>query len=184
MKAKRWLVPAAGLPIVVLLAFGLTRNPRIVESPLEKGLAPAFALQTLDGDTLRLEDLRGQPVVLNVWASWCLACIGEHPLLVEASKTYGPQGLRIVGLVYQDNKDNALAWMQDRGGDWKNVLDPGSRTAIEYGLLGVPETFFIGRDGRILHKQIGPITPQVLAEWIPKLMASTTVAASNDGAEP
>jgi cytochrome c biogenesis protein CcmG/thiol:disulfide interchange protein DsbE len=74
--------------------------------------------------------------------------------------------------------------MQDRGGDWQNVLDPGSRTAIEYGLLGVPETFFIGRDGRVLHKQIGPITQEVLAEWIPKLLASTTVAANNDGAKP
>jgi len=174
MRWVRWLLPLSAVPVVLLLGYGLTRNPRIVPSPLPGQPAPDFALETLDGDTLRLADLRGQVVVLNFWASWCLACIDEHPLLVEAARRYRDRGVRIVGVVYQDTRENARAWMAERGGDWTNVLDPGSRTAIAYGLLGVPETFFIDRDGRVAYKQIGPLTRTVLTTWIERL---TTGAA-------
>lgn len=178
MTWKRWVVPLTSVPIVALLGYGLTRDPRSVPSPLPGTPAPDFTLQTLAGDTLRLHDLAGQVVVLNFWASWCLACRDEHPLFVEADGRYREQGLRVVGVVYQDTRDNAREWMRERGGDWPNVLDAGSRTAIEYGLFGVPETFFIGRDGRIAYKQIGPVNAQVLATWLPKLLAASPTAAA------
>jgi len=176
MKWQRWAIPASGVPVLAFLAWGLTRDPHTIPSPLPGKPAPEFALQTLAGDSLRLDDLKGQVVLVNFWASWCLACRAEHPVLVEAAKRY--QGLRVVGVIYEDSRDNARAWIAERGGDWPNLLDAGSHTAIKYGLFGVPETFFIGRDGRILYKQIGPVDQGVIDRWVPKLLAadsSTTV---------
>jgi cytochrome c biogenesis protein CcmG/thiol:disulfide interchange protein DsbE len=185
---RRLILPLAGIPIVALLAFGLTRRANIVPSPLPGRAAPDFELRTLDGEALRLSDLRGQVVLLNFWASWCLACIDEHPLLVEAERRWGPDGLRVVGVVYQDNRANAQAWMRDKGGNWANVLDGASRVAIEYGLFGVPETFLIDRRGVVAHKQIGPVTAEVLSTWIPRLLADTSgrapdAAAAGDRSE-
>jgi len=168
---KRWLIPLSAVPVILLLSFGLTRDPRGIRSNLPGRPAPDFALPTLDGDSVSLASLRGQVVLLNFWATWCLPCIQEHPVLVEAEREYGPQGLRIVGVVYNDSDENARRWMELRGGNWVNLLDPGSRTAIEYGLYGVPETVLIARDGRVAHKQIGPVTRPLLAEWLPRLLA-------------
>src|SRR2546426_5677990 len=142
--------------------------------------APDFALQTLAGDSLRLGDLKGQVVLVNFWASWCLACRAEHGVLVSTAKRYRDRGVRIVGVVYEDSRDNARAWMAERGGDWPNVLDVGSRTAIQYGLFGVPETFFVGRDGRILYKQIGPLDSGVVELWVPRLLAAVPGGAPTD----
>lgn len=177
MSWKRLLVPLSALPIVALLGYGLTRDAKLVPSPLPGKEAPGFALQTLRGDTLRLSDLQGQVVLLNFWASWCLACLGEHQLLVEADRRWRDQGLRVVGVVYQDTRDNALQWLRQRGGEWPNGLDRHSRTAIAYGLFGVPETFFIDRQGRIAYKQIGPVTPEVLDTWIPRLLVGAAAPA-------
>ena len=166
MTWKRALIPLAAAPVIALLGFGLTRDARIVPSPLPGKMAPAFTLSTLARDTLRLADLHGQVVLLNFWASWCLACIGEHPLLIEADRRWRSQGLHVVGVVYQDTRDNAAQWLKERGGDWTTVLDKGSRTAIEYGLFGVPETFFIGADGVIAGRHIGPIDVDTLTTGI------------------
>ena len=169
MKWQRWAIPASALPVLALLAWGLTQDARTVPSPLPGKPAPDFVLQTLKGDSLHLATLRGQAVLVNFWASWCLACRAEHQVLLSTAKRY--QGLHIVGVVYQDSRDNARAWIAERGGDWPNVLDVGSTTAIQYGLFGVPETFFVGRDGRILYKQIGPLDSAVVDRWVPKLLA-------------
>jgi cytochrome c biogenesis protein CcmG/thiol:disulfide interchange protein DsbE len=130
-----------------------------------------------------LADLKVQVVLVNFWASWCLACRAEHRVLVDASRRYRSQGLKIVGVVYEDTRENAAAWIAERGGDWPNVLDIGSRTAIQYGLFGVPETFFVGRDGRILYKQIGPIDSSVVERWVPKLLAGAAPARVDTFAE-
>lgn len=173
MTWKRWIVPLAGVPLIVLLGYGLTRDARIIPSPLPGRMAPDFALETLSGDTLRLADMGGQVVTLTFWASWCLPCVDEHPLFVDADKRFRDDGLRVVGVVYQDTRANAIRWMRDLGGDWPNVLDKGSGAAIEYGVSGVPETFFIGRDGRVAYKQIGPVNPDVLSTWLPRLLADS-----------
>jgi cytochrome c biogenesis protein CcmG, thiol:disulfide interchange protein DsbE len=183
MRWRRWAVPLSGVPVLALLAWGLTRDARIVPSPLPGKPAPTFGLETIRGDSLHLEQLRGSPVLVNFWASWCLACRAEHQILVAAAQRYGGQGLRIVGVVYEDTRENAQEWMRERGGNWPNVLDAGGRTAIEYGLFGVPETFFIARDGRIVYKQIGPLNERVVNEWVPKLLA-TTEQGNVPGAEP
>jgi len=179
---KRLAVPLAGLPVVALLAYGLTRDANIVPSPLPGRPAPDFVRATLGGDSLRLSDLRGQVVVLNFWASWCIPCLQEHPLLVAADQRWRDQGLRIVGVVYQDTPTNARDWLRERGGAWPNILDPGSRLSIEYGLFGVPETFFIDRRGMVAYKHIGPVSADVLADWITRLLADT--ATGGQGGMP
>lgn len=168
----------AGLALVALLAFGLSRDPNAVPNPLTGTVAPAFTLESLDGDTLDLADYAGGVVLLNFWASWCLACIDEHPLLVQVDRVYEGQDVHVLGVVYQDTRSNAQRWMQQRGGDWPNLLDYGSRVAIAYGVRGVPETFFIGRDGRVAFRQIGPITPELVATLIPRLLADSAVTLS------
>ena len=182
MRWQRWAIPASGVPVLAFLAWGLTRDPHTIPSPLPGKPAPDFALQSITGDSFRLKDLRGQVVLVNFWASWCLACRGEHPVLVDAAKRYRDQGLRVVGVVYEDSRDNARAWIAERGGDWPNVLDVGSHTAIKYGLFGVPETFFIGHDGRILYKQIGPLDQEVIDRWVPKLLQAAPGTGGGNGA--
>jgi cytochrome c biogenesis protein CcmG/thiol:disulfide interchange protein DsbE len=181
MTWKRLIIPLAGLPIVGLLAYGLTRDPKLVASPLPGQPAHDFTMVTLAGDSLRLSELRGKVVVLNFWASWCIPCLQEHPLLVEADERWRDEGLQIVGVVYQDTPTNAKDWLRERGGAWRHVLDPNSRLSIEYGLFGVPETFFIDRRGMIAYKHIGPVTAAVLMEWIPRLLADSSAAPSTGG---
>jgi cytochrome c biogenesis protein CcmG, thiol:disulfide interchange protein DsbE len=182
MRWQRWAIPASGVPVLAFLAWGLTLDPHTIPSPLPGKPAPDFALQTVAGDSFRLDDLKGQVVLVNFWASWCLACRAEHRVLVDGAKRYREQGLRVVGVVYEDSRDNARAWIAERGGDWPNVLDVGSHTAIQYGLFGVPETFFIGHDGRIVYKQIGPLDQDVIDRWVPKLLAAAPGTVGGNGA--
>lgn len=172
MSWKKILLPASAIPIVALLAYGLTRDPKAIPSPLPGKPAPLFRLATLDTDTIALADLQGRVVILNFWASWCLACIDEHPYLIEAHERYRERGVSLLGVVYQDSRENALRWMRGMGGDWPSVLDPGARTAIDYGVYGVPETFFVARDGRVAYKQLGPVNRRILTTWIEKLLAA------------
>jgi cytochrome c biogenesis protein CcmG, thiol:disulfide interchange protein DsbE len=162
---------------VVVLGYGLTRDPRIVPSPLVGHPAPSFTLRQLDGTPVALADLRGQVVLLNFWASWCEVCVAEHALLRDADQRWRHQGLRVVGIVYDDSAAPAGAWMRTHGGTWPTLLDPASRTAIDYGLFGVPETFVLDRAGRIVQKQTGPVTAELLAQWIPPLLAQRATPA-------
>jgi cytochrome c biogenesis protein CcmG/thiol:disulfide interchange protein DsbE len=178
MNWKAILWGAAAVGVIALLAFGMSRDPAFVPSPLIDNPAPRFELETLDRDTVRLADHLGDVVMVNFWASWCLACIDEHPLLVRTERLYEDQGVHVIGVVYQDGRDNARRWMEQRGGGWVNGLDRGSRAAIEYGVRGVPETFFIARDGRVVYRQIGPVTPDVLATLLPALIADSALTLS------
>jgi cytochrome c biogenesis protein CcmG/thiol:disulfide interchange protein DsbE len=160
---SRFLVPLAlFLVIVAFLAIGLNLNPREVPSPLIDKPAPAFQLARLDRphETIRTEDLRGKVWLLNVWASWCVACLQEHPLLVEFSK----QGVvPIYGLNYKDKPDAAAAWLGEHGNPYTvSIVDADGHVGIDYGVYGVPETFLIDKQGVIRFKQIGPVTPQVI----------------------
>lgn len=170
------------LPIVGLLAFGMTRDPRAIPSTLPGREAPEFALPVLDGqDTVRLSDLRGEVVVLNFWASWCLECRVEHGDLSMAAQLYRPKGVRFFGVLYNDSPANGRAWIREMGGQtYPALIDMGSRTAIDYGLYGVPETFIIGRDGRVVHKQIGPIDMRRLAALLEPLLAEEEVVSHGE----
>jgi cytochrome c biogenesis protein CcmG/thiol:disulfide interchange protein DsbE len=160
---SRFLIPLAlFVVIVVFLAIGLKLNPREVPSPLIDKPAPAFQLARLDRpqETVRAEDLRGKVWLLNVWASWCVACLQEHPVLVEFSR----QGVvPIYGLNYKDKPDAAQAWLAKHGNPYAlSIMDMDGRVGIDYGVYGVPETFLIDRQGVIRFKQIGPVTPEVI----------------------
>jgi cytochrome c biogenesis protein CcmG/thiol:disulfide interchange protein DsbE len=165
------------LPIIGLLWFGLKRDPNAFPSTLAGRDAPDFALPVLgrDADTVRLSALRGDVVVINFWASWCLACRDEHGDLSAAAAAYGPRGVHFFGVLFNDAPANGRAWIRDMGGQtYPALIDTGSRTAIDYGLTGVPETVVIGRDGRIIHKQIGPVSTATLASVLEPLLAASS----------
>lgn len=168
MKRAIWALVIA-VPLVVLLAYGFGRNPGAIASPLINKRAPAFTLRTIDGGSLSLRQLRGKPVVLNFWASWCPACKVEHPYLVQAWERYGLD-VSFIGVVYQDSAANARGFMRQYGGAWPSVLDPGQRTSINFGVYGVPETFFIDRRGIIRAKVTGGVTPAILNRQIGRLL--------------
>jgi cytochrome c biogenesis protein CcmG/thiol:disulfide interchange protein DsbE len=177
------------MPVILLFRYGLTQDPRNIISPLPGNAAPPFALAVfapghppLDrpvGDTVRLADLRGRVVVLNFWASWCLACRDEHTGLSEVARTYAGRPVTFVGSLYQDTPANGTSWINDMGGqNYPSVHDPRSRTAIDYGLYGVPETFFIAPDGQIARKITGPATPGVIKHVVDSLLAASSLRAS------
>jgi cytochrome c biogenesis protein CcmG/thiol:disulfide interchange protein DsbE len=170
---KRVLIPlAVFLVLVGFLAVGLKLDPREVPSPLVGKPAPSFELPLLHQPEKRFvpADMRGKVWLLNVWASWCVSCREEHPVLVELSKK---DVLPILGLNYKDRNDEALRWLKQFGDPYQlSVVDADGRTGIDYGVYGVPETYLIDAEGVIRYKQIGPITPAVLEQKILPLAAS------------
>ena len=167
MKSFRWSIPLA--IFVVLVAFlwiGLGRDPREVPSPLIGKPAPAFTLAKLHApnETLSASDLKGKVWLLNVWASWCVSCREEHPLLVQLAKA---NIVPVYGLNYKDDPQAGRDWLVKNGDPYTaSIVDRDGRVGIDYGVYGVPETFLIDKSGTIRYKQIGPITPQALQEKI------------------
>ena len=164
---KRYLLPLLVFVVMVgFLAVGLQLKPREVPSPLINKAAPAFNLPLLAAPdkTLSAQDLRGQVWILNVWASWCVACRVEHPLLVEFAKT---TTVPIYGLNYKDKRDDAQRWLANFGDPYKQSLsDTEGLVGIDFGVYGVPETFVVDKQGVIRYKQIGPVTPEALRDTI------------------
>jgi len=173
-----------GLPVIALLSYGMTRDPRSIPSPLPGREAPVFtravfapgadsALRLPVGDSVRLAAHRGQVVVVNFWASWCLACRDEHLDLSQTASAFADKGVRFYGLLYNDQEDNGLRWISDMGGQaYPALSDPGARTAIDYGLYGVPETFVVDQRGRVAHKYIGPVNAMQLSKLIDSLLVA------------
>lgn len=170
---KRWLIPGAAIPLLALLAFGLTRPAKKLPSALLGEPAPPIRGATLDGDSASLEELRGEVTIVNFWASWCGPCRLEHPALMRASRRWPDDSVSLLGVVYQDTRAGARAFMRRYGGDWPSVLDPGTRTAIDYGVTGVPETFFVGPDGTVVSKHKGPLSWERLRARVDSAMAGT-----------
>jgi cytochrome c biogenesis protein CcmG, thiol:disulfide interchange protein DsbE len=173
-KRSAWGI-GLSVPFLALLAFGMTLDPNEIPSPLPGRPAPEFALPVMDqADSVRLSDLRGSVVVLNFWASWCLECRYEHSDLSLAAQMFEERGVRFFGVLYNDTQANGRAWIREMGGQYyPSLVDEGSRTAVSYGLYGVPETFIIDRDGIVVHKQIGPITLARLARLLEPLVVET-----------
>jgi cytochrome c biogenesis protein CcmG/thiol:disulfide interchange protein DsbE len=167
----RWLLPLIAIPILGILTYGLTRDSYVLPTPMLGEPAPPFRLETLEGDSLALADLRGRVVVLNFWASWCIPCRVEHGVLKRAATTWDETDATVVGVVYQDTRANALRFRRELGGGWPQVIDRSSRAAIDFGVYGVPETFFIGREGRIGYKQVGPVTWPLVRRVVDSLLA-------------
>jgi cytochrome c biogenesis protein CcmG/thiol:disulfide interchange protein DsbE len=170
MKSLRLVIPlAVFLAIAAFLWVGLYRDPREVPSPLVDKPAPAFTLAQLHkpAETFTPDAMRGKVWLLNVWASWCVACRQEHPLLVDLSKG----GVPIVGFNYKDKRENGLQWLERNGNPYLlSVSDLDGRVGIDYGVYGAPETFVIDKTGVIRYKQIGPITPEAWRDKIQPLV--------------
>ena len=164
---NRFLLPLGiFLVLVIFLGIGLTLKPREVPSPLIGKAAPAFRVPQLheESKTFAPEEMRGKVWLLNVWASWCVSCREEHPLLVEFAR----QNLvAIYGLNYKDKRENALAWLADGGNPYVlSAYDQVGNVGIDWGVYGVPETFLMDKQGIIRYKQIGPVTPEALRDKI------------------
>jgi cytochrome c biogenesis protein CcmG/thiol:disulfide interchange protein DsbE len=164
---RRFLIPLGIFAVIVgFLAVGLTLNPREVPSPLIDKPAPAFTLPQL-ADPARMfsqKDMLGQVWVLNVWASWCVSCRDEHPVLVELAKS---KVVPLYGLNYKDKRDDALKWLAQFGDPYVlSIQDSAGRIGIDYGVYGVPETYVIDKQGVIRYKKIGPVTPDTVQTQI------------------
>ncbi len=157
----RYLIPLGiFIVLVVFLARGLQLNPHEVPSPLIGKSAPDFLLPQLQDANQQLgrKDLLGKVSLLNVWASWCVACREEHPVLVEIARS---GVVNIYGLNYKDTREDALRWLAQFGNPYlTSAFDEQGKVGIDYGVYGVPETYIIDRQGIIRHKVIGPITQE------------------------
>jgi len=162
------LLPAVA--VLGVLAFGFTREARYIASPLLGRPAPAFILPLLDGGVLRLEDLRGKVVVLNFWASWCPPCRAEARALEAVWRKHRDLGVVLVGANIQDQDADARAFVEEFAITYPNGVDRGSKIAIDYGVWGLPETFIIGREGRIIYKHVGGVAGETLAGKLEKVL--------------
>jgi len=164
---NRYLLPLGIFAaLVMLLAAGLTLNPREVPSPLIGKPAPQFRLPQLHQpeQTFAPGELKGKVWVLNVWASWCAACRDEHPVLTDLANS---RIVPVYGLNHKDKRDDAIAWLKRYGDPYEaSLFDADGRVGIDYGVYGVPETYVIDKQGVIRYKRIGPVTPDILQKKI------------------
>lgn len=166
----RVAAPLAILALVVVLAFGFRRDPQDIKTGTVGHPAPAFDLERLDAPgRVRLEDLAGKVVVVNFFASWCIPCKEEAPALVRAWERYRTSGVVFVGVVYQDSPEAARAFHERMGQTWPVGYDDSGRTSIAFGVFGIPETYFIGKDGVIAGRHIGAIDEATLIAAIDTL---------------
>ena len=172
---KRFLIPLAlFLALATFLAVGLNRDPHVLPSPLVGRPAPSFTLPRLASDAsadagrFSPAAMKGKVWMLNVWASWCVSCRQEHPLLMDLAKN---AIVPLVGLDYKDTPADARRWLVQHGDPYLlSAVDLDGRVGIDYGVYGVPETYVIDKAGTIRHKQIGPITAEVLRSNIMPLI--------------
>ena len=157
--------------MLLLLGYGFRTNPREIPSPLIGKPAAPFTLATFDGGQVSLEALRGRVVVVNFWASWCYpACYEEAPALARAWETYKDRGVMMIGINIQDKEEPAKKFLTQFGHTFPNAPDPAGRVSVDYGVYGVPETFFIDRAGRVRWKQVGAVTEQIFQERVETLL--------------
>ncbi len=160
-------------PLMLALALAFGRDPHAVPSVLVDRPAPDFSLPALDGEVVSLRALRGRPVVVNFWATWCLPCQSEHPMLQQAAAAYAGRAF-FVGIVYQDEVDAVRRSLQQAGSNFPQLVDVGSKVAIDFGVAGVPESFILDAHGTIVHKASGVLTPRVLRDTLDGLLADAT----------
>lgn len=158
--------------VLVFLGVGLERDPRHIPSPLVGKPLPAFTLPALGDAATNVSNatLAGRPFLLNVWASWCLACRDEHPLLVEfAARSSTP----LIGLNYKDEAPAAQAWLERHGNPYRlSIADPEGRLGLDLGVYGVPETFLVDANGIIRYKHTGPLTAAAMTGVIAPAIAA------------
>jgi cytochrome c biogenesis protein CcmG/thiol:disulfide interchange protein DsbE len=175
---KVWKIAIIVVLVAVIALFwrGLSMNPRFVPGVLEGKPAMTFTAQEIDtGKIWKLEELRGKVVLLNFWASWCRECRIEHENLLRVKERFGPhQDFVMLGVVYQDQEEDARRFLKQWGSNYPHLLDPKGEIGIGYGVYGVPETFLIDRNGVISCKQFGPLVggelEKVMERWVKPLL--------------
>lgn len=166
MKKKSLIPLGIFIVLLIFLGVGLTRDPSVIPSPLIGKPAPLFNAPHLQSADQKFspKDMLGKVWLLNTWASWCVACRQEHPILVEFAKT---KTIPVVGLNYKDKEADGLKWLARYGDPYDlTVTDKDGRIGIDFGVYGVPESFLIDKNGIIRYKQIGPITNEALSDKI------------------
>jgi cytochrome c biogenesis protein CcmG, thiol:disulfide interchange protein DsbE len=191
-RGTRWVrwtalaVAATAVVIAGIVGSRLGTDPTLVASPLLGKPAPAERLAYLERPgTLSLADLRGRVVVVNFWASWCVACREEHPALLAAAAAYRDQGVRFLGVDYQDQRGQAIRFLDEMGrgqdDDHDYVVDRDSNAALDFGVFGVPETFFIDRGGIVVAKITGKSNLPLLAATLDQILAGETPQSRQTG---
>ena len=161
------------VPLIVVLAMGFNQNPQEVPFVLTGAPATDFSLTSLDGDKVTLSSFKGKPVILNFWATWCEPCKYEHEILQRASLNYRDD-IVVLGIIYQDDPARAKNYLSSKSNHYPQLIDEKSRVAIDYGVSGVPESFFIDSAGKIVHKEAGVVTPNTLSKQIATLLKGKT----------
>lgn len=158
------------LPLLGLLLLSLGRDPHKIDSPLIGQRAPGFALKPVGGgEPITLEGLRGKPVVLNFWATWCVPCFDEHPVLNQGARALAD--VAFLGVIYEDEEAKVRRFLEKQGSAYPSLIDDGGKAAIAYGVYGVPETYFISPEGTIVSKYVGPLTPKLLQSFVAQARA-------------
>ncbi|HEY6136428.1 MAG TPA: redoxin family protein [Thermoanaerobaculia bacterium] len=156
--------------LIGVLFLNLGHDPSAIASPLIGKPAPSFALKAVGtGETIDVATLRGKPTVINFWATWCGPCYEEHPVLVQNARVLG-RDVQFVGVVFNDTEQKIQAFLDQRGSAYPTLLDEQGKTAVAYGVGGVPETFFLDRNGTIVAKYAGPLTTEELQANLAKAM--------------
>lgn len=169
----RWAVVGVAalvlLPIVVVLGSRLGKDATAVRSVLIGRPAPEFDLPKLNGGRLRSTELAGKPYVVNFWASWCVPCRQEHPNLEAFYRQWHPQGVELLGVIFNDTDASARGYQKELGGDWPILQDPGQRMALDFGVRGPPETFVVDGGGVVVLKFQGAVPQGSLEEVMDQL---------------
>ncbi|MDK1010819.1 MAG: redoxin domain-containing protein [Actinomycetota bacterium] len=182
-----WAVIAAGLAFFVLAVMFAGRfgtDPAISSSPLINKPAPDSQIALMDGSgSITMSDYAGDILVVNFWASWCLSCRLEHPALLQAAEAYADFGVTFIAINYQDNPGSAEAYLVELGRSAVTVytVDENSRTAFEWGVLGLPETFFVDRDGIVVGKVSGPVSYGLLSQTIDRIILGQIIGDIETG---
>ena len=174
-RVVRVAVVLALLGLTITLALAFRRDPHDIRTGTIGKPAPEFSLEKLDGSgKVALSDLAGKVVVVNFFASWCAPCVQENPALVRVYERYRTSDVVMVGINYQESRENSLAYARRMGIGWATVADDDGRVALSYGVFGPPETYFIGPDGVIAGRHIGPIDEATLVNAIETLRPAAT----------
>lgn len=171
-RGVNWPILIGGLlltgGLVGVLASGFGKDPRAIEGNLEA--AVNFSLPTLEGGQVTLSELRGQPVVLNFWATWCQPCKIEHPYVLSAAEAMQPEGVVFLGVLHDDDPNKAKRELKRIGQAFPTVFDTSQRVSVDYGVTGVPETFVIDAEGNIFKKFVGPVGPGQIEAALQELL--------------
>ncbi len=176
------IVSLTTVVFTVAFASRFGADPQLSPSPLIGTAAPAITLYLVESDqTLSLADLAGDIIVINFWAPWCIPCREEHSDLLELAAGYDPLGVSIVGIVYQSREDDVIRFLDELGRGYTIGMDDSSRAAIGFGVRGVPETYFIDRDGVIVAKITGPSNFGLVAATLDRIIVGDPVQSTKTG---